>query len=48
MRLLVLGAAGMLGHQLFRTLSGRFEIWGSFRGEAGGFERGNFIPQNEH
>jgi dTDP-4-dehydrorhamnose reductase len=45
MRLLVLGAGGMLGHQLCRTLNGRFEIWGTFRGEPQQFKRHNFIPQ---
>lgn len=45
MKLLVLGAAGMLGHQLCRTLSDRFEIWGTFRGDPKEFERFDFIPQ---
>lgn len=45
MILLILGAGGMLGHQLCRTLNGRFEIWGTFRGEPREFERYNFIPQ---
>jgi len=45
MRLLVLGAGGMLGHQLCRTLNGRFEIWGTFRGEPQEFKHYNFIPQ---
>jgi dTDP-4-dehydrorhamnose reductase len=45
MRVLILGAGGMLGHQLCRTLGGRFEIWGTFRGEPREFERYNFIPQ---
>jgi len=30
MRLLVLGAAGMLGHRICRLLIERFEIWGTF------------------
>jgi dTDP-4-dehydrorhamnose reductase len=45
MKLLILGAGGMLGHQLCRTLSGRFEIWGAVRGEPSEFERYNLIPQ---
>lgn len=45
MRLLVLGAAGMLGHKLCLTLSGRFEIWGTFRGEPREVEPYNYIPQ---
>lgn len=45
MKLLILGAGGMLGHQLCRTLDGRFEIWGTFHGDPHAFERFNFIPQ---
>ncbi len=45
MRVLILGAGGMLGHQLCRTLADRFEIWGTFRGEPREFERYGFIPQ---
>ncbi|MCX6056764.1 MAG: NAD(P)-dependent oxidoreductase, partial [Chloroflexi bacterium] len=45
MRVLILGAGGMLGHQLCRTLDGRFDVWGSFRGDSREFERYNFIPQ---
>ena len=32
MKILVLGAGGMLGHKLCETLRGRFEVWGSVRG----------------
>jgi len=45
MKLLILGAAGMLGHQLCRTLNDRFEIWGTFRGDPLEFKYFNFIPQ---
>jgi len=45
MKILILGAGGMLGHQLCRTLGDRFEIWGTFRGEPREFERYNLIPQ---
>lgn len=45
MRLLVLGAGGMLGHQLCRTLNDRFEIWGTFRGDPEEFEAFNLIPE---
>jgi len=31
MRILVLGAGGMLGHQLCRTLADRMDIWGTYR-----------------
>ena len=34
MRMLILGGAGMLGHQAYRRLRGRFEVWVTFR-EAG-------------
>ncbi|MBU2622000.1 MAG: SDR family oxidoreductase [Proteobacteria bacterium] len=45
MKILILGAGGMLGHQLCRTLGDRFEIWGTFRGDPREFERYGFIPQ---
>lgn len=45
MRLLVLGAGGMLGHRLCRLLRERFEVWGTFRGEPREFKRYNFISQ---
>jgi dTDP-4-dehydrorhamnose reductase len=31
MRILILGASGMLGHQLCQTLVGRMEVWGTVR-----------------
>jgi dTDP-4-dehydrorhamnose reductase len=33
MKILILGAAGMLGHRLCQSLSERFEIWVTFRGK---------------
>jgi len=45
MKLLVLGARGMLGHQICRTLGDRFEIWATLRGEPREIERYGFIPQ---
>ena len=45
MRLLVLDAAGMLGHRICRLLGERFEVWGTFRGEPREFEHYNFISQ---
>lgn len=45
MKLLVLGAGGMLGHQLCRMLNGRFEIWAAFRGDPREFAHYDFIPQ---
>lgn len=45
MKLLILGAGGMLGHQLCRTLSARFDIWATLRGEPREIERYGFIPQ---
>ncbi|MBI5943847.1 MAG: SDR family oxidoreductase [Chloroflexi bacterium] len=47
MRLLVLGATGMLGHRICRLLGERFEVWGAIRGEMHGFERYNFISQKQ-
>ena len=38
MRILILGAAGMLGHQLCRNLSDRAETWAAFRGNAIDYE----------
>lgn len=32
-RVLVLGGAGMLGHKVLQSCGGRFEVWGTFRGE---------------
>ena len=45
MKILILGAGGMLGHQLCRTLSARFDIWAALRGGASDIERYGFIPQ---
>jgi dTDP-4-dehydrorhamnose reductase len=45
MKLLILGAGGMLGHQLCHTLNGRFEIWGAFHNDPREFPHYDFIPQ---
>ncbi len=38
MKLLVLGATGMLGHKLMQVLSARFEVTGTVRGHAAGYQ----------
>lgn len=43
MRLLVLGAAGMLGHRICRLLADQFEIWGTFH-EHSASKRYNVLP----
>jgi len=47
MRALILGAGGMLGHQLCHSLGDRFEIWATFREEPCEFERYGYIPQQQ-
>jgi dTDP-4-dehydrorhamnose reductase len=44
MKILILGASGMLGHQMCRILSDRFEVWGAFRGPAAEYERFQLVP----
>ena len=44
MKILILGAGDMLGHQLCRTVSARFDIWATLRGEPHEIERYGFIP----
>jgi dTDP-4-dehydrorhamnose reductase len=44
MKLLILGAAGMLGHRMCRLLSDRFEIWGTFHDNAASYSRFNLLP----
>lgn len=34
MKVLILGASGMLGHKMMQRLDERFEVWGSVRGDA--------------
>jgi dTDP-4-dehydrorhamnose reductase len=41
MRILVVGGNGMLGHQLCRLLSGRMEVWATFRNVP---DRFDFLP----
>jgi dTDP-4-dehydrorhamnose reductase len=45
LRILILGASGMLGHQLCRTLGNRFEIWATLRGESSKIEPFGVISQ---
>ncbi len=44
MRILVLGSTGMLGHQLCRILSDRFEIWGTLHDEAEVYQQYQLLP----
>jgi dTDP-4-dehydrorhamnose reductase len=44
MKLLILGAAGMLGHRMCRLLADRFEIWGTFHTNASSYARFNLLP----
>ncbi len=37
MRVLILGAAGMLGHKLYQAFRGRHEVWGSVRLDASAY-----------
>lgn len=39
MRVLILGAAGMLGHKLYQRYQGRFETWATVRSHAGHYAR---------
>jgi len=45
MRILILGAAGMLGHRMCRLLADRFDIWGTFHGNAANYARFNLLPE---
>lgn len=46
MRILILGGAGMLGHQLVASLSNDFEIWTTVRGSAQAYQQyGVFDPE---
>lgn len=42
MRLLILGATGMLGHALWRVCDDRFDTWTTVRGSRGGYPDGLF------
>lgn len=47
MKVLILGARGMLGHQLCRILSDRMEVWGTIRENMNGFaDEPGFLPFN--
>ena len=44
MRILILGASGMLGHRICQLLAEQFEIWGTFHGDGTRYERHKFLP----
>ncbi len=46
MRVLVYGAAGMLGHKLIQSLSNGFEVWGTVHGDASQIERYEYIDRS--
>lgn len=46
MRILVIGASGMLGHKLYQRLSGRFDVFGSVRGDFRSVERFGIFDRN--
>ncbi|HVF47125.1 MAG TPA: SDR family oxidoreductase [Pyrinomonadaceae bacterium] len=46
MRILVIGATGMLGHKLYQRLSGRFDVFGSIRGIFVSVERFGIFDRN--
>ncbi len=39
MKVLVLGASGMLGHKLAQSWNGRFDVWGAIRGKFADYEK---------
>src|SRR3990172_6162482 len=43
MRVLILGASGMLGHKLWQVFRDRFETWGTVRSSYRGYARYNFF-----
>jgi dTDP-4-dehydrorhamnose reductase len=45
-KILILGATGMLGHQLCRNLKDRFDIWATLRGTPQQFENDGFISDD--
>lgn len=46
MRILVFGAAGMLGHKLIQVLGREADVWGSLRGDAGPFLRFGILDRS--
>lgn len=46
MKVLVMGASGMLGHQVCRTLQSRMEVWATFHGDASSYERYHLVEPN--
>lgn len=47
MRILVLGAGGMLGHQLCRVLNNRMDVFGTVRLDSKEYELFNILPENQ-
>ena len=45
-RTLVMGAGGMLGHQLCRQLLGRLDLWGTVHGSLEQYQVFNFLPRD--
>lgn len=39
MKILILGAGGMLGHKLVQTLNVKFDVWATVKGEFGNYEK---------
>jgi dTDP-4-dehydrorhamnose reductase len=39
MKILVLGASGMLGHKLFQSWKDKFEVWATLRNDLGSYEK---------
>src|SRR5687767_2025178 len=49
MKVLILGARGMLGHQLCRVLADRMEVWGTVRNTISDFsDEFGFLPPNQY
>jgi dTDP-4-dehydrorhamnose reductase len=46
LRVLILGAAGMLGHKLAQQFRDRFDVWATLRGGAGDFARYGLIDSS--
>lgn len=44
MKILILGAGGMLGHKLCRVLGDRFEVWATTRGEPDALQSYDLLP----
>jgi dTDP-4-dehydrorhamnose reductase len=47
MKILVLGAGGMLGHKLCQVLAERMDVWGTFHSKADAPQKFTFLPENK-